>query len=32
VEQRLGDVLIGRDIDKKSRDTRLNLIDEPADG
>jgi len=28
--QRLGDVLTGQDIDKKSRDTRLDLINEPT--
>ena len=32
VEQRLSNVLRRRVINKKSRDTRLNLIDEPADG
>ena len=29
--QRLGDVLTGQDIDKKSRDTWLDLINEPTD-
>jgi len=30
--QRLGDVLTGQDIDKKSRDTWLDLINEPTGG
>src|SRR5919109_3025108 len=32
LEHRLGDVLTGRDVDKKPRDTRLNLIDKPTGG
>ena len=30
--QRLGDLLTGQDIDKKSRDTWLDLINEPTGG